>query len=444
MLFFWILPTMRRFCYLSLVWTPALLWRSPSTVVFGLQWSGPVFIKLGQWLSTRRDIIPSNICDAMGELHEHVPASGAKRDVRHAVTQIPQLELGSLMGGGCVAQVYHGKFQGQEVAVKVRRSGIMKRLEMDLKLLHKAAWIIEHLRPQLLWMALNEALENFAFYMKQQVNLSQEAVYMKRFDANFKARKNIIVPQIYAHTESVLVMEVAAGDSLSNFIKQNHSKEKRLEVHGVLTDMMAKMALQDGFLHGDLHPGNLFIQLQGAQQKPLVTLIDTGISIQMTKQLRDFTKEAMGAAFRKDAFKLGSAVVKLHEKENLTNYAENVEQLKDDMGNLLLAGCFMVGEEIWSKRFATFEDYNGTKVSQYFDFLMSDLSSHKIRVAPDLWSIMTAFALIEGSISELGFGVNVLGSCVPYLMNHFNPLDWIRRKQTLAESDKNSEAAGRK
>lgn len=320
----------------------------------------------------------------------------------------------------------------------------MKRLEMDLKLLHKAAWIIEHLRPQLRWMALNEALENFAFYMKQQVNWSQEAVYMKRFDANFKARKNIIVPQIYAHTESVLVMEVAAGDSLSNFIKQNHSKEKRLEVHGVLTDMMAKMALQDGFLHGDLHPGNLFIQLQGAQQKPLVTLIDTGISIQMTKQLRDFTKEAMGAAFRKDAFKLGSAVVRLHEKENLTNYAENVEQLKDDMGNLLLAGCFMVGEEIWSKRFATFEDYNGTKVSQYFDFLMSDLSSHKIRVAPDLWSIMTAFALIEGSISELGFGVNVLGSCVPYLMNHFNPLDWIRRKQTLAESDKNSEAAGRK
>jgi len=73
--------------------------------------------------------------------------------------------------------------------------------------------------------------------------------------------------------------------------------------------------------------------------------------------------------------------------------------------------------------------------------LMDDLSSHQIRVAPDLWSIMTAFALIEGSIEELGFGVNVMGACIPYIVNKFNPFDWVRSHRTLEESDQNSRDA---
>jgi len=438
-----VLPTISRACYLTLLWIPVFVWQSPTTVVFALQKSGPVFIKLGQWLSTRRDIIRSDICDAMGELHEHVPASGKKQDRRHAEQEIPGLQLGNgkWLGGGCVAQVYEGEYQGQTVAVKVRRSGITRRLEMDLRVLHGAAWLATLVKPRLKWMALEEALDNFKGYMLQQVNLSQEAEYMRKFDYNFQNRNNILVPKTYAVTESVLVMGKAAGRSLSTFIKEDHSREKRLEVHAVLTDMMAHMALKNGFLHGDLHPGNLFINLTEPNEKPIVTLIDTGISITMTPQLKDFTKEAILAAFRRNAPKMGKAVIRLHERENLTAYATNISGLDDDIGYLLMAGCWRVKKEIWSHRFPSEEAYNGTKVSQYFNMLMEDLSSHQIRVAPDLWSIMTAFALIEGSIEELGFGVNVMGACIPYIVNKFNPFDWVRSHRTLEESDQNSRDA---
>eukprot|EP00434_Breviolum_minutum_P020845 symbB.v1.2.018387.t2/scaffold1466.1/size117087/3 len=436
-----VLPTISRACYLTLLWIPVFVWQSPTTVVFALQKSGPVFIKLGQWLSTRRDIIRSDICDAMGELHEHVPASGKRQDLRHAEQEIPGLQLGEWMGGGCVAQVYHGEYQGQSVAVKVRRSGITRRLEMDLRVLHGAARLATMVKPRLKWMALEEALDNFKGYMLQQVNLSQEAEYMRKFDYNFRKQNNILVPETYAVTESVLVMGIAAGKSLSTFIKEDHSREKRLEVHAVLTDMMAHMAIENGFLHGDLHPGNLFIDLEGPEEKPIVTLIDTGISITMSPQLKDFTKEAITAAFRRNAPKMGKAVIRLHERENLTAYATNMSGLDDDIGYLLMAGCWRVKKKIWSHRFPSEEAYNGTKVSQYFNMLMEDLSSHQIRVAPDLWSIMTAFALIEGSIEELGFGVNVMGACIPYIVNKFNPFDWVRSHRTLEESDQNSRDA---
>merc|ERR1711971_725112 len=123
----------------------------------------------------------------------------------------------------------------------------------------------------------------------------------------------------------------------------------------------------------------------------------------------------MLAAVRMRPLDLGASMVMLHQREGLVEHGNDLDKLTFKVGYLLLAGCFMVDETIWSKTFPTFQDYNGTRVSEYFTLLMSYLSEHKVRVSPDLRSVMTAFALIEGTIAELGFGVNVLGACTPYL-----------------------------
>jgi len=441
------LAIVRRACYLLSVWAPAAVWRSPSNVVASLHQSGPVFIKLAQWLSTRRDVLSSDLCDAMGTLHEHVPCSLTSSDLERAQTQVPGLKLKQLLGGGCVAQVYLGELPGpragqlQDVAVKIRRENIVDLLEMDLALLRWLARTVERVKPDLKWMAMEDAVENFGWYMTQQVDLQIEAHHAETVSRNFRRRPAIRIPRVLAATESVLVMTLADGVSLSEFVKQNHTHEKRLEVHALLTDMMAKMGLQDNFLHGDLHPGNLFINLEGPEETPAVTLIDMGISIQMSKNLEDFAKSAMLAAFRMKPLDLGDAMVRLHEREGLCEYAEDLDKLGYKVGYLLLAGCFMVEEDIWGKVFPTYQDYNGTRVSEYFTMLMAYLSEHKVRVSPDLWSVMTAFALIEGSIAELGFGVNVLGACMPYI---FSPTDIVGRVQSmlsLSSSNENSKRA---
>eukprot|EP00930_Biecheleria_cincta_P070076 TRINITY_DN57739_c0_g1_i1.p1 TRINITY_DN57739_c0_g1~~TRINITY_DN57739_c0_g1_i1.p1 ORF type:complete len:493 (+),score=72.25 TRINITY_DN57739_c0_g1_i1:33-1481(+) len=441
-----VLRTLQRACYLLVIWAPALLWRSPGTVVFSLQSSGPVFIKLAQWLSTRRDILPGELCDAMGMLHEHVPCSLSQADISRAAQSVPGLELGQLLGGGCVAQVYLGDLLDQhgetkQVAVKVRREHIVPLLHTDLTLLRWTARCLTALRPSLQWMAMERAVDNFGWYMTQQVDLRIEAEHARHFARNFRRRPAVRVPRVVNSTESVLVMELAQGVSLSEFVKQNHSHELRLEVHALLTDMMAKMGLQDNFLHGDLHPGNLFISLEGKHSRPVVTLIDLGISIEMSKNLQDFAKSAMLAAFRMRPLDLGDAMVKLHQREGLVEHCKNLDELTFKVGYLLLAGCFMVDESIWSKTFPTYQDYNGTRVSEYFTLLMRYLSEHRVRVSPDLWSVMTAFALIEGSIAELGFGVNVLGACTPYLFNPWDIPGRIQGALSLKSSGEKSQAA---
>ncbi|CAE7254062.1 unnamed protein product, partial [Symbiodinium pilosum] len=85
---------------------------------------------------------------------------------------------------------------------------------------------------------------------------------MKRFDANFEADRHVLVPRVYASTEAVLVMGLAEGTSLSKWVKTENDVKKRDDVHALLVDMMAKMGMQDRFMHGDLHPGNLFIKIE--------------------------------------------------------------------------------------------------------------------------------------------------------------------------------------
>uniref|UniRef100_A0A7S2DBH1 Uncharacterized protein n=1 Tax=Alexandrium andersonii TaxID=327968 RepID=A0A7S2DBH1_9DINO len=109
-----------------------------------------------------------------------------------------------------------------------------------------------------------------------------------------------------------------------------------------------------------------------------------------------------------------------------------------------MAGAFMSPEEIWSRHFATYQEYRGSRVSEYFVKMLQLLSHHRVRISPSLWTLMTAFALIEGSVAELGFGVNVLRAASPYI---FSPLDIIGRMRlssTCEQSEKeNREGASK-
>jgi len=155
-------------------------------------------------------------------------------------------------------------------------------------------------------------------------------------------------------------------------------------------------------------------------------------------------KDALRPVFMKNAEALGKEIVKYHTKEGYAEQGVDLPALATELGNLLICGCFMVDEKIWGKVFPTFEAYNGTPVSEYFSMMLDILTKHKVRISPDLWSLMTAIALIEGSILELGFGINVLAAVKKYVINPVNLWAKWRSSQTLKESDDNSRKAGRK
>lgn len=459
--------------YLAVVWSPAVIWRTPGVLVPALEASGPVFVKLAQWLSTRRDILPEDLCDGMSTLHERVRCKPRRGDRRKAEALVEGLQVGPLLGGGCIAQVYSGRLERHgtwgpetlEVAVKVRRENVVRLMETDLKLLRWAARAVEWFRPDLKWLSMDEALDNFGWYLVQQLDLRIEAEHLGHFAENFQSGRvrsgRITVPRVIAATEAVMVMELAKGVSLSQFVKQKHSKRVKDLVFTSLLDTMARMVLLHKFIHGDLHPGNIFISLsppplapsasgrgllawrqwrrrRAEERLPMITLIDAGIAIKMTSQLSDFAQNGIAAAYRKQPEALGSAVLQLHQSEGLCTHGRDLETLEWKVGHLLMAGALMCKKEIWGEVFETYEEYRGSRVSEYFTRMIALLSEHRVRVSPALWSLMTAFALIEGSVSELGYGVNVLRAAMPYILRPSNVAGKVSGLMRLALSERDN------
>lgn len=366
----------------------------------------------------------------MGELHEHVSCAPRLRDREKAVAAIEGLSVGELLGGGCIAQVYRGTLarDGEEldVAVKVRREKVVHLMDSDIKLLRMVAKTAEWLNPELQWLSMQDALDNFGWYLVQQLDLRVEAEHLTRFADDFGTGGvkggRISVPKVFAATEAVLVTEIAQGTSLSQFVKQPHPEPVKNAVFTALIDAMARMVLLNNFIHGDLHPGNVLIFVPpsstsrgGVGDSPVISLIDAGIAIQMTPNLTDFMGDALRAAFRMKPLGLGRAVLRLHQDEGLCTHGKDLDGLEHDVGYLLLAGAFMCSKDIWGEIFDTYEEYRGSRVSEYFSRLIALLSEHRVRISPSLWSVMTAFALIEGSVAELGYGINVLRAATPYL-----------------------------
>eukprot|EP00415_Alexandrium_ostenfeldii_P001360 UN1360 len=282
------------------------------------------------------------------------------------------------------------------------------------------------------------AVENFRMYFIEQIDMTIEAHNLKRLSSNFHSVRGVVLPEVYFSDERVMVTSIAKGVSLSEFVRMDTPERVRKAVFESLTDLMARMILKDHFIHGDLHPGNVFIDVAerpGLVVRPVITLIDAGISIEMSGSLEEMARMSMVAVVYRNASALGTAVIKLHKDEGHTTHARDVDKLAEDLGYLLMAGCFMSPEEIWSHHFETYAEYRASRVSEYFVKMLKLLSLHRVRISPSLWALMTAFALIEGSVAELGFGVNVLRSAGPYIFSPMDIFGRLRLRESCAKSE---------
>jgi len=356
--------------------------------------------------------------------------------------------VGGLLGAGCVAQVYAGELKERsgagaaptDVVIKVLRPEVPHLLRTDMQLLRLGARAAEWLRPELRWLALRSAVDTFGEYLRQQTDFTVEGANLRRLGANFldgDVEGGVMrVPRVVVDAADLLVTTRARGKSLTEFIKETKGKEDteraRERVFTSVTDAMARMILKHKFIHGDLHPGNLFVHMADSSSKAEITLIDAGISIEISDDMASMMSGAVLAVWNRQGRKLGQAIVRFHNNSNLTNHAVDLDELEVKIGNLILAGSILCREakdrSIWSEMFDTYREYRESRVSEYFALLAGRLSRHKVRVSPALWSVMTAFALIEGSVQELGHGVNVLHCAKPYVIPGFGALKKVRSK----------------
>ena len=265
---------------------------APARFAASLVALGPTFVKLGQMLSTRPDVMPQAYVDALASLQEHGP------EVQPEVVEATiSAELGQPVealfatfehkpvAAASLAQVHRATLQdGTVVAVKVQRPDLDRLVRRDLDAMQTGLEWLYRLFPQRMRRTnLRAFLAEFRRYTLQELDFSQEGRVVDRFRANFQGRVDVKFPTVYwSHSsQRLLTMSWVDGLRLLEAAKSLDVEEKQRLV-ARLVDVMLQMFVSDGLFHADLHPGNIVFHRDGS-----FTLLDFGMVGELTERQRD-------------------------------------------------------------------------------------------------------------------------------------------------------------
>ncbi len=288
----------------------ALFWRrldAPRSVRLrqALEALGPIFVKFGQVLSTRRDLLPPDIADELAKLQDQVPPFPAEqvtailnRVYGKPVEQVFKSFEREPVASASVAQVHLARlFDGTEVAVKVLRPGIAGVIAGDLALLHTGATLIEWLWSDGRRLRPHEVVDEFAKHLEVELDLLREASNASQLGRNFRDSPLLLVPQIHWDycSNEVMVMERMHGTPVSQVdaLRAQGVDIPRLSRAGV--EIFFTQVFRDGFFHADMHPGNILVTADGKY-----VALDFGIMGTLTELDKNYLAQNFLAFFRRD------------------------------------------------------------------------------------------------------------------------------------------------
>lgn len=256
---------------------------------------GPTFVKLGQFLSIRSDLIPEEYTTELAKLQDQVPPvpeaairAVVERELGAPVRQLFARWDEAPLAAASVAQVHRAALQdGREVIVKVQRPGIAQVIEVDLKILSRVARALMAL-PEMRVFDPPLAVEEFRRTLARELDFRREARSMERFAANFSDSHDVYAPDVIWDRTStrVLTMIHSAGRRITALSGEDHVARHALAQR--LVEASLKQVFEDGFFHGDPHPGNIFLLPDGR-----LCFHDFGI----VGSLDPATTESLGALF---------------------------------------------------------------------------------------------------------------------------------------------------
>jgi len=306
-----------RFRWLRPLVMVALFWRpleEPRAVRLrrALEALGPIFVKFGQVLSTRRDLIPTDIADELARLQDRVPPFApeiALAAIQHAYGK-PASEVFAEfdpvpVASASVAQVHFARLpDGREAAVKILRPDIGKVIAHDVELLYAGAGLVESLWQDGKRLRPCEVVAEFEKHLEDELDLMREAANGSQLRRNFQDSELLLVPEIYwdwCH-KSVMVMERMAGTPISQV--------DRLRGQGIDIPRLAKegvtifftQVFRDGFFHADMHPGNILVSPDGRY-----IALDFGIMSTLTDRDKSYLAQNFLAFFKRDYKRVAQA-----------------------------------------------------------------------------------------------------------------------------------------
>ncbi|TXE67669.1 ubiquinone biosynthesis regulatory protein kinase UbiB [Serratia nevei] len=299
-----------------------------------LQELGPVWIKFGQMMSTRRDLFPPQIADQLTLLQDRVaPFDGALARKHIELAMGGPLETWfddfdqQPLASASIAQVHTARLKttGQEVVLKVIRPDIGPIIKADVRLMYRLAGWVPKLLPDGRRLRPSEVVREYEKTLLDELNLLREAANAIQLRRNFDGSPMLYVPEVYSDycRESVLVMERIYGIPVSDIatLEQQGTNMKLLAERGV--QVFFTQVFRDSFFHADMHPGNIFVSYEHPED-PCYIGIDCGIVGSLNKDDKRYLAENFIAFFNRDYRK----VAELHVDSGWVPRDTNVEDFE--------------------------------------------------------------------------------------------------------------------
>jgi len=270
---------------------------------------GPIFVKFGQVLSTRRDLLPADIADELARLQDRVPPFPApdarvavERALGRPVPEIFEHFEAEPVASASIAQVHFARLHGgREVAVKVLRPGMLEVIERDLALLHTLARWVERASADGRRLRPREVVAEFDTYLHDELDLVREAANAAQLRRNMQGLDLVLVPEMVWElcTASVIVMERMKGVPIAQVdrLREAGVDFRKLSRDGVT--IFFTQVFRDGFFHADMHPGNIQVSLEPGTFGRYVAL-DFGIVGTLTERDKQYLAQNFVAFFRRD------------------------------------------------------------------------------------------------------------------------------------------------
>ena len=270
---------------------------------------GPVFIKFGQMLSTRRDLLPDDVADELQKLQDQVPPFSGEQATRiiekalgQSVNELFSKFNATPLASASVAQVHSATMHnGDQVVVKVIRPGINKTIRDDLNLLYMLAQAIEKYSEDGRRLRPVQVVSDYERTIFNELDLLIEAGNTSQLKRNFQDSTLIYLPQVYwdYSRKNVLVMERIHGIPVADIaaLRAQNTDMKKLAERGV--EIFFTQVFRDSFFHADMHPGNIFVSTENPAE-PQYIAIDCGIVGSLTHEDKNYLARILLAFFKRD------------------------------------------------------------------------------------------------------------------------------------------------
>lgn len=385
---------------------------------------GPVYVKFGQMLSNRKDILPEEMITELQKLQDDVEVE--KVDVRNKMNLELGIEIDDYfeeieeepMASASIGQVFKGRLKnGEKVVVKIQRKNIKPVVEIDLEIMKNLAKTLENYYEDIKKMNIGNIVESFEKMLNEELSLNNELRNMQRFANNFKEDDRIHVPAVYKQlsNDRILTMEMIEGFKITDKEKIIKIGQDPKKIARIGLDLYLTQFLKHGFFHADPHPGNIFLKENGQ-----IVFIDFGAMGKLYPNEREFLINLIIYSLKKDVKKMVETIQELAIKFEVPDERKFERELY---------GIIEMIDE---------NSLENIDIVTIFEKARKIFSDNQILLSEDIYLLIKGIGQIEGIGQHLDPNLNINEVMQPYMdkivKERMNPINILKKETRKLET----------